>query len=85
MYNRIKYKQDEATILYCDLISLFYYKAGDTIDIVSRPRDESRREKRRKVKILQVFKEHVLLDFGKYKECRKKTDIMLHLCHIDGD
>lgn len=85
MYNRVVYKQDGAVILYDDLRNIFPYRAGDTIDIIGRPCAELRREKQRTVKVLQVFKEHVLLDFGVYKECRKKSDIMLSLCHIERD
>lgn len=85
MYNRTIYKQEETAILYKDLIAMFPYKAGDTIEIIRKPCAETRREKRRKAKVVQVYKEHVLLDFGFYKESRKKSDIMLRLCHIDGE
>lgn len=73
------------TVLYKDLVAMFPYEAGDTIDIIRKPCAESRREKRRTARVLQVFAEHALLDFGHYKECRKKSDIMLHLCHVRED
>lgn len=85
MYIRTIFKQDGMTVLYKDLVAIFPYKAGDTIDIIQRPCEKERRAKQRTVKVLQVFKEHVLLDFGHYKECRKKSDIMLHLCHVRED
>lgn len=73
------------TVLYKDLIAMFPYEVGDRIEIIQKPCEEARKVKRRTVKVLQVFREHVLLDFGHYKECRKKSDIMLHLCHVHED
>ena len=38
----------------------------------------------RVVKVLEEHKHHVLLDFGAYKESRRKVDIALGICDVIG-
>lgn len=50
-------------------------KPGDTVKLV--PRGDSERKEIRTVKVLERYRHHALLDFGKYKECRRIVDLEL--------
>lgn len=34
------------------------------------------------VRVVEEYKHHVVLDFGKYRESRRKADIVLGLCDV---
>lgn len=50
-------------------------KPGDTVKLV--PRGDSEKKEIRNVKVLKRYRHHALLDFGKYKECRRIVDLEL--------
>ena len=56
-------------------------KAGDKVTLVLRS-EKGRMIGKVTVPVVQRYKHHVLLDFGKYKECRRIVDIEFGLANI---
>ena len=65
-------------IKYSELLKKTRIDPGDTVNVMIYSEKGTRSESR-KTKVLEVHRHHVLLDFGKYKECRRIADIALGL------
>ena len=68
-------------IKYDDLMRKTVIKPGDKIRLTLRS-DNGRSMGQITTKVLEVYRHHVLLDFGKYKECRRIADIALGLVEV---
>lgn len=68
-------------IQYQELLRRVKLKPGDEVKLMIYS-DKGARQGIIKTKVVQVFRHHVLLDFGKYKESRRIADIALGLAEI---
>lgn len=64
--------------IYSELLKRTRIYPGDTVDVMMTS-DLGTKLGIRKVKVLEVYRHHVVLDFGKYKESRRIADIALGL------
>lgn len=73
-----------AGIRYDDLIRNVTIKPGQTVRVgINREGDIEERKRKKNIvtaTVLRIYKHHVLLDLGKYKECRRKADLYFGLC-----
>lgn len=72
---------DIGGIQYSELLRRTKIKPGDEIKLMIRS-DRGSKVGVRKVKVVKVYRHHVLLDFGKWKESRRIADIALGLADI---
>ncbi len=70
-------------IRYDDLLRKTKITPGTTLRVLQRG-DDGRKIGTVKAKVVEVYRHHVLLDFGKYRESRRKADIVLGLCDVVG-
>lgn len=68
-------------IRYDELLRKTKIKPGDRVKLVLRS-DKGHYLGVVTTKVVEVYRHHVLLDFGKYKECRRIADIALGLADI---
>ena len=68
-------------IQYAQLLKRTRIFPGDKIKLIIRS-DNGHRVGQITAKVLEVYKHHVLLDFGKYKESRRIADIALGLVNL---
>lgn len=69
--------------IYSELVKKTKIPSGTKLKILKKDAIEGGLEKRI-VKVVEEYKHHVLLDFGAYKECRRKVDIALGICDAIG-
>ena len=67
--------------IYTELLKKTRIDPGDTVNVMITS-EQGKRLGVIKTKVLKVYKHHVLLDFGEYKECRRIADIALGLANI---
>lgn len=72
---------DTFGIKYSELLKKTRIDPGDTVNVMITS-EQGKRLGVIKIKVLKVYKHHVLLDFGEYKECRRIADIALGLANI---
>ena len=70
-------------IKYGDLIRNFRIYPGDVLKIRQKD-DNGQNVREKRATVAAVYTHHVLLDFGLYKESRKKIDIALRLSDVVG-
>lgn len=70
-------------IKYGDLIRNFRIYPGDVLKIREK-NDNGQVICNKKATVAAVYTHHVLLDFGKHKESRRKAEIALGLCDVIG-
>ena len=67
--------------IYSDLLKKTRIYPGDTVGVMMT-RDCGHKIGIRRVKVLEVYRHHAVLDFGKWKESRRIADIALGLVSI---
>lgn len=70
-------------IKYGDLIRNFRIYPGDVLKIRQK-NDNGQVIANKIVTVAAVYTHHVLLDFGGYKESRRKADIAMRTCDVIG-
>lgn len=68
-------------IQYSELLKEAKIYPGDTVNVMITS-EQGKKLGTAKAKVLKRYTHHVLLNFGKYKECRRIADIALGLANI---